>query len=515
MTRSGIQRQRAGGVLLHPTSLPGPWGIGGIGRDARDWVDWLADAGQSYWQILPLVATDQGGSPYNGLSALAGSPLLIDPHDLAADGLLSPEELETPALPGGEVDFARALELKESLLRRAHEAYRTGAAPALQAPFAEYRSRHASWLDDYALFRALREENGGAPWTEWEAPLRDRDPAALRQARERLAAETERHQLDQFLFDRQWRALREHAHSRGVRIIGDIPIFVAHDSADVWAHRELFELDEQGRPEVVSGVPPDYFSETGQRWGNPLYRWGRMRERGYQWWTERFRRTLEWVDLVRVDHFRGFEAYWEIPAEEETALNGEWQPGPGRDLFDELADILGPLPVIAEDLGLITDEVEELRDELGFPGMRVLQFAFDGDPRNPHLPENHVENVVAYTGTHDNDTTVGWWEDASAEDRARVRERLDDPGRPIHEALLEMVLRSPAALAVVPMQDVLGLGGEARMNTPGTAGGNWRWRLREGQLDPRAGARLREMTERARRLAAPAAQAKSNPSGRR
>jgi 4-alpha-glucanotransferase len=496
---SGVLGERSAGILLHPTSLPGE-GIGSLGAEARRFVDWLAGAGQSYWQILPLVATDEGGSPYNGLSAMAGNPLLIDLEALAREGLLDGDDLA--GAPGSEerIDYPAVVRWKEERLRRAHRAWREGSAPGLAEPFARFREEQEAWLGDFALFRALRAHHDGAAWTRWEPGLRDRDPDAMRAWRERLAEEVERTELEQFLFDRQWGALREYAGERGIRLIGDIPIFVSHNSADVWANQALFQLDEGGEPEVVSGVPPDYFSATGQRWGNPLYRWERMRERGFDWWVRRFRRMLEWVDLVRIDHFRGFEAYWEIPAPEETALNGRWVNGPGQPLFREVERRLGELPVIAEDLGLITTEVEALRDALDYPGMRVLQFAFDGDARNPHLPENHPANSVAYTGTHDNDTALGWWRGASTEERERASDALPEDLEEVHWALIEAVFRSPARLAVVPLQDVLGLGSDARMNTPGTAASNWTWRFRAGALTEEARERLRELTRRTGRL---------------
>lgn len=490
---------RGSGVLLHPTSLPGP-GVGSLGESCVRWLDWLAEAGQQFWQILPLVPVDGGGSPYNGLSALAGNPLLLDPVALVRDGLLEPGEAEEGEVPEGRVDFPAALAWKESVLRRSHAAFRDGRVPGMREEVEAFRRRNAGWVEDYALFRALRERSGGRPWTEWDEGLRDRDPAALARAREELEGEVERHAFGQFLFDRQWGEVREAARSRGVRIIGDVPIFVSHDSADVWAHRDLFSLDARGRPTVVSGVPPDYFSATGQRWGNPLYRWEVMASRGYAWWTERFRRTLEMVDVARVDHFRGFEAYWEVPAEEETALNGRWRPGPGTALFRAVEAELGTLPLIAEDLGLITPEVEALRDELGFPGMRVLHFAFGDDEGNPHLPANHAANSIAYTGTHDNDTSRGWWKAAGKAERTGLRRLTEAPEAEIHWGMIETVFRSDAAVAIVPLQDVLGLGSEARMNTPGTAEGNWGWRVSAGALTPALAARLREVTASAGRL---------------
>ena len=490
---------RSSGILLHPTSLPGG-PIGDLGATAFAFVDWLAESGQASWQILPLNAVDEGGSPYNALSAFAGNPLLVDLQALVAAGLLGAAALDAPAELRTRLDFPAVSRWKEERLTEAHRAFREGAAPELAGELEEYRARNAGWLDDYALFRALRHEHGGAPWNEWTPGLRERDEAALAEARERFSDAIDRRAFWQFLFDRQWAALRAHAAARGVRVIGDIPIFVAYDSADVWAHPELFELDARERPTVVSGVPPDYFSETGQRWGNPLYRWDALEERGYDWWVERFRRTFEWVDVVRIDHFRGFESYWAIPAREETAIRGEWRKGPGADFFRAVESRLGSLPVIAEDLGLITPEVEALRDELGLPGMRVLQFGFDGEPENPHLPENYPAHAVVYTGTHDNDTIEGWWEKATDAERLAVHARMAvDPAEP-HWSFIRAVMDSGAELAIFPAQDVLGLGSEARMNTPGTSAANWVWRLEPGELSSTLAARLREATERAGRL---------------
>jgi 4-alpha-glucanotransferase len=485
---------RSAGVLLHPTSLPGR-GVGNLGEAAHRFVDWLADAAQTLWQVLPLVPVSESGSPYNGLSALAGNPLLVSVEGLAREGLLDAGEIGGDELPRDRVDYPRVLSWKDTLLRRAHAAFREGRAPALRAGYEEFRERNSSWMEDYALFRALREENRGASWSEWEEGVRLRRREAVRAARARLADAVDHYTFQQFLFDREWRALRDHAHARGVRIVGDVPIFVAYDSVDVWAHRDLFALDEKGRPEVVSGVPPDYFSATGQRWGNPLYRWEVMEADGYRWWVERFRRTLEMVDVVRIDHFRGFQSYWQIPAGEETAIRGEWRPGPGTALFEALREELGELPLVAEDLGLITREVEVLRDELGLPGMRVFQFAFGDDDRNPHLPANHPENSVAYTGTHDNDTSLGWLrEGASREERDRVGRLVDPAGVDAHWGMIRAVFASRARFAVVPLQDVLGLGSEARMNTPGTSEGNWEWRLPEGALTQDLQRRLRKLT---------------------
>jgi 4-alpha-glucanotransferase len=483
-----IDIPRCSGVLLHVSSLPG-FGTGDLGPAVFHWIDWLADAGQTLWQILPLVPVDRGGSPYNGLSALAGNPLLISPERLMEDGLVT--DVPSGNSPVGPVDYPATLEWKDELLRAAFAAYRAGRAPHLREGFDSFRASHAEWLEDYALFMAIRETTGGAPWTEWDRPIRLRDPAATAAARARLADRIEDHAFRQFLFERQWASVRSHAAARGIRIVGDIPIFVAHDSADVWANRDLFLLDEEGVPTLVAGVPPDYFSETGQRWGNPLYRWGEMARRGYPWWTLRFRRAIAQLDVARVDHFRGFESYWEIPAEEETAIRGRWVTGPGAEFFHVIEQKLGPLPLIAEDLGLITPEVDALRVHLGLPGMRVLQFAFDGDPENPHLPENHPALSVSYTGTHDNDTVVGWWERADPELRGRVRARIPAGSDGIHWDLIRAAFSSPAVWAIVPLQDVLGLGNEGRMNTPGVPVGNWSWRFREESLSGSAMSRLR------------------------
>jgi 4-alpha-glucanotransferase len=490
---------RSSGILLHPTSLPGD-GIGDLGQAAYRFVDWLAAAGQSFWQILPLVDADEGGSPYNGLSAMAGNPLLIDLADLVREGLLTEEEIDSSSVDADRVDFPRVNAWKGRLLAKAHRRFRSTGAPTLHEELQAYRDRNAGWLEDYALFRALRRLYGGVAWTSWAPELRRRDPEALRAAGADLQEDVSRGVFQQFLMDRHWAALRGYARERGIAIIGDIPIFVSHDSADVWANQPLFQLREDGRPEVVSGVPPDYFSATGQRWGNPLYRWDILRDRGYAWWVDRFRRTLEWVDLVRVDHFRGFESYWEIPAEEETAERGRWRPGPGAEFFRTVQQRLGALPVIAEDLGLITEAVDELRAELGYPGMRVVQFAFDGDPTNPHLPENYPADTVAYTGTHDNDTVVGWWSKASPAERAEAKARLPGGREPVHEAFLKLLLESRARLVVAPVQDVLGLGSDARMNTPGTNTANWTWRLRHGDLIDEHAAPLRELTLAAGRV---------------
>jgi 4-alpha-glucanotransferase len=500
MAQVKVTGERRAGILLHPTSLPGD-GVGDFGAQAYRFVDWLALAGQTVWQILPLVATQ--ASPYNGLSAFAGATFLVSADLLVEDGLLDEDEARPPAgLDPDRAHYAEAAAWKDGLLRRAHAAFRASASPGLRAGFAEYVERQAEWLHDWCLFRALRDAHG-APWTRWPAPLRRRDADALARARDELADDVERHALGQFLFDRQWGELRRYANGRGILVVGDVPIFVAHDSADVWAHPEIFTVDEHGESTVVSGVPPDYFSATGQRWGNPLYRWDVLERDDYGWWTARFRRTLEMVDVARIDHFRGFESYWEVPAEVETALHGRWLPGPGTRLFEAVQKELGPLPLIAEDLGIITPEVEALRDELGLPGMRVLQFGLgDADAKNPHRPENWPRASVAYTGTHDNNTAAGWYADeASAEEKAGLARRSrGSASAEVSWRMIEVVLASDADVAIVPLQDVLGLGSEARMNTPGSGSGDWIWRFRDGALTRELAARLRDLTAHTGRL---------------
>jgi 4-alpha-glucanotransferase len=493
--------RRVSGVLLHVTSLPGR-GIGDVGEPAFRWIDWLADAGQSLWQILPLVPVNHGGSPYNGLSAMASNDLLISLESLVGDGLLDAGAIGADGRPRGHLDFEAISRWKEPLLRSAFLRFRDGGDTRLHQELEAYRRRQTDWIEDYALFRAVRDDLDGAPWSRWPTAIRLREPGAIAEWRERLRDRIDEHVFRQFLFDRQWRRLHRYAAERGVAIMGDIPIFVAHDSADVWAHRDMFWLDDRGQPTVVAGVPPDYFSESGQRWGNPLYRWDRMADDGYAWWIERFRRALEHLDMVRLDHFRGFEAYWEIPASEQTALNGRWVPGPREALFHAAERALGPLPIVAEDLGLITPEVDALRERLGIPGMRVLQFAFDGDPANPHLPANYEENTVAYTGTHDNATTAEWWDDLDPSSRRSVQGSFHVHDRSASRDLAGAVLGSRARMVVVPLQDVLGLGREARMNTPGTLDGNWIWRADAAALDSASAQWLRAITRESGRCVA-------------
>ena len=487
---------RVSGILLHPTSLPGRFGIGDLGPEALEWVEFLAAAGQKLWQVLPLGPTGYGDSPYQSFSAFAGNPYLVSPECLAEDGLLATADLESaPAFPSARVDFGPVIEWKLALLARAHERFAAGAASALAAPYAEFRREHAAWLEDFALFMALKDAHGGAAWTTWEPGLAGRRPGALESARTRLAAAMDSQRGRQFLFFRQWAAVRAAAHDAGIRILGDVPIFVAHDSADVWANPGLFQLDARGAPTVVAGVPPDYFARTGQLWGNPLYRWDVMRRDGYAWWIARLRATLAMVDLVRLDHFRGFEACWEVPAGDPTAEHGRWVEGPGDHFFDAVRSALGALPVIAEDLGHITPPVVALRDWLELPGMRILQFAFGSSARNPYLPHNHVRNCVVYTGTHDNDTTRGWYASAPEKERHFARSYLGREGGDFTWDLIRAGMASVADTFIVPLQDVLDLGPEARMNLPGRLGGNWGWRFRREQLTDASRDRLLDLTE--------------------
>jgi 4-alpha-glucanotransferase len=496
MTTQKPKPARGAGLLLHPTSLPGPYGIGDLGPVAYEWVDALARARQKWWQVLPLGPTGWGDSPYQSFSAFAGNSYLISPDGLADDGLVNRSDLAGLHFPADRVDYGAAGRFKLDLGARAWHNFRTGSAPALRGPFEEFTTRAAAWLDDYALFAALKETQGGTAWNDWPEDLVLRRPEALARARRELADAVGVCRFRQFLFFRQWRALKKYAHDRGIRLIGDVPIFVSADSSDVWDHPGQFQLDERRRPRVVAGVPPDYFSSTGQLWGNPLYDWEAMKADGFSWWIARLRATLELVDLVRLDHFRGFEAYWAVPAGMPTAEVGQWVKAPGADLFRTLRAALGGLPVIAEDLGLITPEVEALRDNFALPGMRILQFAFVGDPADRFLPHNYERNAVVYTGTHDNDTTAGWYATLSDRDRAFLHRYLPHVGgQTVAWDLLRLAWGSVADLALAPLQDVLGLGHEARMNMPGRPEGNWQWRLTPGMLHPGVLDRLADVTE--------------------
>jgi 4-alpha-glucanotransferase len=479
--------------LLHPSSLPSHYGIGDLGPAAFEFLDYLARAKQSLWQVLPLGPTGFGDSPYASPSAFAGNPLLIAPQPLIEQGVLMPGDLEElTSLPTDHVDFGRLLPLKRQLLQTAFQC----GGRTKGARLDRFRQAQATWLDDFALFSALKDQLGRA-WTEWEPALRDRHPDALAHARTELAEGIAYHVFCQFVFFDQWLALRAQASRLGIGIVGDIPVFVAHDSADVWANQDLFKLDDRGCPIVVAGVPPDYFSATGQLWGNPLYDWTAMAAEGYGWWIRRFRHLLELVDLVRIDHFRGFEAAWEVPAGASTAVDGTWVKGPGEAVFQAIASTLGvgQPPVIAEDLGLITDDVRDLLRSTRFPGMKVLQFAFGGGSDNPYLPHNYTDpNCVVYTGTHDNDTTRGWYAAASEHERDFTRRYVGTDASHIALDFMRIALSSTANTAIVPLQDVLDLGSEGRMNTPGSPESNWTWRFTADQLDPEHADYLAQMT---------------------
>jgi len=495
---------RSSGILLHPTSLPGRYGIGDFGAEARRFVDFLAAAGQTLWQVLPLGPTGYGDSPYQCFSAWAGNPLLISLERLVEAGWLDASALrDAPAFAEDRVDFEQLVPWKTALLESVAGRLSRQSGPG----FEDFCAANAHWLDDYALFMALKAQHHGVAWNQWEPGARDRDPKVLAKWRGELSGPIAAQQFIQFVFFEQWRELRDYARTRQLRIMGDLPIYVAHDSADVWANRQYFQLDPQGNPTVVSGVPPDYFSETGQLWGNPIYRWDALAKDGYGWWLDRFRAAFEMVDMIRLDHFRGFEAYWEVPASETTAVNGRWVKGPGGDLFRAAQSKLGELPLVAENLGVITPEVEAIRDEFGFPGMAVLQFAFGTDAQAPTFrPHNYPRGVVAYSGTHDSDTTVGWWSSKGHGESTRsdddIQRELDfamrylnTDGREINWVFIHTLLASVADTALFPLQDLLGLGTEARMNQPATMGGNWRWRYRAGALTPEITERLRMLTE--------------------
>ncbi len=476
--------KRTSGILLHPSSLPGPYGIGDLGPQSFRFVDWLASTNCKLWQILPLGPTGYGDSPYQCFSAFAGNPYLISPDDLFAEGLLTQEDLDAMKdLPASRVDYGLFIPKKLDLLLKAFQRFEANPG-SLREAYDYFCAENASWLDDFALFMALKEANGGGAWNGWDASLRSRKKTALTKARKELARDIMRHSFYQFLFFRQWNKVRGYANSKGIQIIGDIPIFVAYDSADVWANPDLFFLDKSGNPTVVAGVPPDLFSETGQLWGNPLYNWKVHRAQGYSWWLSRVRSMLQTVDILRFDHFRGFAGYYEIPASHKTAEHGRWVPGPGKDLFRAVDKFLGDglitqgtgLPVVAEDLGVITPDVIELLEAFDLPGMKVLQFGFTG-PENPFLPHNYVPNCVAYTGTHDNDTAQGWYATAPQSEKDFAHRYLGVDGRDFAWDLIRAVWKSVAVIAITPMQDVLNLGGEARMNFPSRLGGNWEWRM--------------------------------------
>ncbi|MFA7281938.1 MAG: 4-alpha-glucanotransferase [Sterolibacterium sp.] len=484
---------RSSGVLLHPTSLPGPYGSGDFGPPAYHFVEWLLTAGQKMWQMLPLGGIGPGNSPYMSSSAFAGNVLLIDLDDLRSHGWLTAEDLpQHPDFNPQRINFGAVYHYRIEKLRLA--ARRFFSSTQAHEEFARFCQAEKSWLVDYSLFMALAEKFHWQEWNLWEPGLARREPVALRRAAGELSEEINFWNFCQWCFYRQWNRLKQYANERGIQIIGDIPIFIAYQSAEVWARPDLFELGRDGTPTAVAGVPPDFFSETGQRWGNPLYRWQAHEQEGYAWWIERMRKTAALVDIVRIDHFRGFAAYWEIPAEEPTAVNGRWLPGPGEKLFGVIKAVLGRLPIIAEDLGVVTPDVVKLREKFRLPGMRILQFAFSGESDNPYLPHNYVANTVVYSGTHDNDTTCGWFASAPQRERVFACKYLGSDGSEIHWDLIRAASASVADIAIYPFQDVLGLGSEYRMNLPGKESGYWEWRFGWDQVNASHAGRLCEIT---------------------
>lgn len=486
--------KRSSGILLHPTSLPGPYGIGELGPQAYRWVDFISGAGFGLWQVLPLGHTGYADSPYQCFSAFAGNPYLISLETLLTDGLLTPEDLaDQPEFPLNKVDFGALYFWKFKVLDRAFERFQEVADSALKDELRQFETRHADWLPDFALFMALKDAHQGAPWHTWAPSLRSRQPKALEAAREKHAVAIARQIFRQFLFFRQWLKLRDYVHAKGIQIVGDIPIFVAHDSADVWQHPELFFLNIAGKPTVQAGVPPDYFSPTGQLWGNPLYRWDVHKKSGYAWWIQRIRAVLDLVDIIRLDHFRGFAGYWEVPGNAITAAKGHWVKGPGADFFYAVRTGLGDLPIIAEDLGEITPDVFELRDQFDLPGMKVILFGFVGNPSDTFLPHNYTQNMVVYTGTHDNDTACGWYERVDEAEKKFFQKYMDRDGSDPAWDLIRAAWMSVCVFAIAPMQDFLSLDNSARMNYPGQPSGNWTWRMLGDDISPDLQKRMREL----------------------
>lgn len=490
--------RRTSGILLHPTSLPSPFGIGDLGKEAYKFIDFLVASQQQIWQILPLGPTGYGNSPYLSYSALAGNPLLISLEKLVADGLLSSSDLTNlPEFPADKVDYEKVIATKLPLLKLASKNFQTKSDATIRAKLQEFGDRYSHWLDDYALFMAIKDELNNASWHTWPPEIANRQPEALVEWTARLSQEVFYHKFTQFQFYSQWQELKHYANEKGIKIFGDIPIYVAHDSVDVWANPSIFCLDpETKEAALMAGVPPDYFSETGQLWGNPVYNWEELEKTHFKWWIQRIEATLEYVDLVRIDHFRGFESFWAVPQGETTAMVGKWILAPGEKFFTILKDKLGELPIVAEDLGVITPEVEALRDQFKFPGMKILQFAFDSDRANPFLPYNYTNrNCIVYTGTHDNDTTLGWWHNRNAEEQARVSDFLGFVcPEAINWSLMRLAMSSVANMAIFPLQDVLSLGSDNRMNTPGVAEGNWQWRYHSLALNSEIRDRLGHIT---------------------
>ena len=489
--------ERSSGILFHPTSLPGKYGIGTLGKEAYAFIDFLKKSRQKLWQIFPLGPTGYGDSPYQSFSSFAGNPYLIDFDLLIEAHLLSEEDLRDVFFGDNEeyIDYGAIYNQKYPLLRKAYENFKSSDNHEMKENLEHFKRENASWLNDYSLYISLKNHFNGLPWNEWAHDIKNREHGAMEHYRNELADDIEYHNFIQFLFFKQWGDVKRYANENGIKIIGDIPIFVAADSSDAWANPEIFLFDEERKPVKVAGVPPDYFSATGQLWGNPLYNWQKLKETNYSWWVERVRANLSTCDIIRIDHFRGFEAYWAVPYGDDTAINGQWEPGPGIDLFNAIKSQLGELPIIAEDLGLMTQGVIDLREATGFPGMKILGFAFDSGEENDYLPHTYTKNCVVYTGTHDNDTLIRWFQKAKEEDRQFARDylnsRSDDE---IHWDAIRGAWSSVASMAISPVQDFLGLGSEARINTPGVAAGNWQWRLRHGVLTDELAERIAKLT---------------------
>lgn len=487
---------RSCGTLVHPTSFPSRYGMGDLGHEAREFIDFLEQTNQTIWQVLPLGPTGYGNSPYASYSAFAGNPYLISPDKLAEKGLLKKSELKKAELPvTTTADYEASYEVKEKLYRKAYERYLESESDEDAKKLKKFAKQNSYWLDDYTLFMACSIENGRKPWNLWDKGLAQRKKADLKSFAKEQSKEIDYYRWLQFEFFEQWYELKSYANEKGIRVIGDIPIFVDHNSADVWSNPSFFAVDKQGNRQLIAGVPPDYFSETGQLWGNPLYNWKELEKSGFSWWIERFRQMFELYDAIRVDHFRGFDEYWEVSAEEDTAINGRWVPAPGQKLFETIQKELGELPIIAEDLGVMTPAVEKLRDDFNFPGMKIIQFAFDSDSTNSFLPHNYPQNCVTYSGTHDNDTSVGWYQAAPEIEKHRVREYTRSDGSEIEWELIRLGMLSVADQAIFPLQDFMGLDTDHRMNLPATVGNNWMWRYTPDMLQKVDGDRIRSLIE--------------------
>jgi len=485
---------RSSGILLHPTSFPGPDGIGDLGPEAYRWVNFLATSGCSLWQVLPLGPTGYGDSPYQCFSAFAGNPYLISPTILLDEGLLMPKSFTNrPAFDPKKIDYGKTIQWKIQLLDQAYQNFKSQKKTSLKAEFENFILTESFWLTDFTLFLAIKESQGGISWDNWPAQFRLRDTKTLAEFQDKNQDTIQKHAFRQFIFYKQWLALKNYANAKGISIIGDIPIFVAFDSADAWANPDLFFIDEKGKPTVVAGVPPDYFSPTGQLWGNPLYNWEVHKNKQYSWWIQRIKSTLKLVDIIRMDHFRGFAGYWEVPYGNPTAEIGKWTPGPGKHFFESLQQHFGDLPILAEDLGKITEDVIELRDTFHLPGMRILQFGFSSDPDDPFLPHNYIENCVAYTGTHDNDTVLGWYNSAPEGERDFCRRYFARSGNDISWDMIRAIWSSVAAIAITPLQDLLKLDSSGRMNFPGKPSGNWNWRYLSSDLTDDLNGRIQEI----------------------